>query len=437
MALRRGPPHLITVALLGAAGTAEAQHYFGGIGKNTWAANEPSECIGWFLRYLSGAQREANECPGDVCACATQGRVHVMNATGQADTYRPFAPYSNETWDLFGVHATNCSFHTLGGGCSLAEVERGFRAELDGFRRFVPLMDINLGLWASSLGQLISAFDRDGVPFFPMRWESNGTTFFSALANPCGTVLIEFISSELGGSNATRFRPFPYARMDFEVVHNVPPTPSRSNPLGLAPLKISRATHKLDEVASFYGSIFGATVLLRQRLKDGGEKLVIKMPDTSTGPSTVHLQFWKPAPGDDLGVAASTARGAGTTNCDGWTVATWEAYLNECLATGIQSPTCGFPKALDFHFSYDCLDPACVLDPIADALTARRAPFRWAYIGGERPWWTLYLADPTGYGIELHYVRWSNPPAVEDMAPLCFHAFSNGTCPGAEPGQCT
>ena len=432
-AVRGGAPPLMILALVGVAGTAEAQHYFGGIGKNTWAVDKPSECILWFLRYLSGVQREANECPGDTCACATQGRVHIKNATGRADSYRPFAPYSNETWDLFGVHTANCSFHSMGGSCSLADIESSFRTQLDGLKQFVPLMDINLGLWTSNLGHLVEAFDRNGVPFLPMRWESNGSVFFSALTNPCGTVLIEFISSELDGSNASRFQPSPHARMDFELVHNVPAPPSHSNPLGLSPLKISRATHKLDEVASFYDGIFGATVLLRQRLKDGGEKLVIKMPDTSTGPSTIHLQFWKPAPtpGDNLRVAVST------TTCGGWTVASWETYLNACLTTEIRSPTCGFPKVLDFHFSYDCLDPSCVLDTVADALTARHAPFRWAYIGGERPWWALYLADPTGYGIELHYIRWRNPPAVEAVAPLCFHAFSNGTCPGSEPGQCT
>ena len=100
--------------------------------------------------------------------------------------------------------------------------------------------------------------------------------------------------------------------------------------------------------------------------------------------------------------------------------------------------TCGFPKVLDFHFSFDCVDEACVLDDVATRLDALGAKYRWlaAPGAGGQTWWLIYITDPSGYGVETHYVRWRQPPDASKMAPGCFGTFANGTCPGVLPGQC-
>jgi hypothetical protein len=105
----------------------------------------------------------------------------------------------------------------------------------------------------------------------------------------------------------------------------------------------------------------------------------------------------------------------------------------------VASPTCGFPKSFDFHFSFDCVDDDCVVDDLVARLEALGAKYRWVAAAGQggQPWWVLYATDPTGYGVEAHYVHWKQPPDPALLAPGCFGAFSNGTCAGALPGQCT
>jgi len=117
----------------------------------------------------------------------------------------------------------------------------------------------------------------------------------------------------------------------------------------------------------------------------------------------------------------------------------WEDYLRQVVREEVVSSTCGFPKALDFHFSFDCVDKACVIDDVAARLDELGQPYRWISSPqqGGQLWWMLYTADPTGYGIETHYVRWRDPPDPAAIAPGCFGTFPNGTCPGAVPGQCT
>jgi len=421
---------LATLLLLSVA-VVSGQRYFAGIGKQTWGANRPGECLDWFQRYLSGVQREANECAGDVCPCSQQGRVHIVNATGTQGRYRPLAPFNNGSWDLFGLHTVNCSYHSFG-TCSLGTVEQDFQAQFGAFNKYVPLMDHNLGLWIHSLGPLLAAFDRDGVDYLPLQWRSNRTTYYSAMVNPCGMVLIEFISTSIGSLDPSKFTVFNQSRVDFDLPVNIPAPPSVGNQLQLTPLKISRATYKIDEVEAWYTRVMNATVLKRVKFDEGGEKLVLKLPDVSTGRSTVQLQFWSPNPSDDVSLTSTSA-------CGGWTVRSWEAYMNTVARDEIRSPTCGFPKVLDFHFSYDCVDEHCVVDDVVDQLTALGAKYRWAASpsAGGKTWWLVYAPDPTGYGVETHFVRWRNPPVHAKMAPGCFGIYKNGTCPGSQPDQCT
>lgn len=156
--------------------------------------------------------------------------------------------------------------------------------------------------------------------------------------------------------------------MDFDLPVTPPAPPSTGNPLGLTALKISRATGKLDQVEVFYREVLNAKVLRWIKLAQGGEKLAL--PDTTTGKSTVQLQFWSRASAE-TGVEKRRKSGV----CDGWTAKSWEEYLYTVAQEAIQSPTRGFPKMLDFHFSHDCVDSDCVLDPIKDRLEAAGHPY--------------------------------------------------------------
>ena len=239
-------------------------------------------------------------------------------------------------------------------------------------------------------------------------------------------ILIEFISTDIGSRKQALFTSMD-SRMDFDLPHNVPAVPSSSNPLQLTPLKISRATYKIDEVAHFYTTVFNATIILRQEFDAGNEKLVLKLPDVSTGNSSVHLQFWTPVPGTDV---AATALQNHSASCTAWTVESWESYLIRCAENDMVSKTCGFPKSLDFHLSFDCVDSDCVLDDVAARLDAMGVKYRWANSprGGGELWWLLYITEPTGYGVETHYVRWVDPPDPSAIPPGCFGTYANGTC---------
>jgi hypothetical protein len=358
-----------------------------------------------------------------------------MNVTGAGDAYTPLRPFTNASTDWFGVHAVNCSYHTMG-ECSLAEIERDFQAQFAsawGGQGIPPLMEHNLGLSVSSLDVLLARFEADGVPFAPLRWtdEVTGTAYFSALASPCGTVLVEFISRNIGSRAPASFAAARYPRFDFDLPHNAALEPSAANPLGLAPLKISRATQKpLDDIEAFYHGILNASTLRRESFADGAERLTLKMPDVRSGASSVHLQFWRPAPAADVARTPAAA-------CAGWTVGGWESYLNGVLETGVRSPLCGFPKVFDFHFSFDCVDEECVIDDVVkrlEALGSAKPKYRWS--ASPQPpigiWWNLYIADPTGYGVETHFIHWRNPPDPASASPGCFGIFDNGTCPGAD-----
>eukprot|EP00040_Diaphanoeca_grandis_P015716 m.80544 g.80544 ORF g.80544 m.80544 type:complete len:447 (+) comp25319_c1_seq3:252-1592(+) len=431
------------VLLVGQCDTVRAQQEFGGIGKNTWTVNEPAVCFAWFMKYLKGAIPTFNNCPNNQCACGETGRVELLNVTG-----KPVVIGNTTIPDMFGIHTVNCSHHPYG-TCPQYMIEEAFQTAFGDFSRYHPLMDYNLGFWTSALDVLVKRFEADGVASYPMRWStSDGGTRFSVLVNPCGTVLLEFISDSVGTLDPAWFEEV-VPRMDFDGIWNKPP-PGVGGPYGLVPIKVSRATTNIAQVYIFYTGLFGTppTVLSNVTFADGTKFLAIKLPDTSQGITSVHLQFWQSRPtptdavppgggGDDVG-----GGGGDPDACTSWSVASWENFIVTTNAEAIASSTCGFPKWLDFHYSYDCLDANCNLDDFVARLDRMGAKYRWvaADIKPGVLWWVLYFYDPSGYGVELHFSV-TRPPSVHPnvslIAPSCFGSFTNGTCPGSLPNQCT
>jgi hypothetical protein len=400
------------------ASPASENAKFGGISKNTWASYEPRECAQWFIKYIPGVEYEGNECADNVCPCAIEGRLHMKNATGREDT--------------FGVHAVNCTYHPAG-GCSILDIEEGWQAKFGNFSQYHPLMDHNLGLWANNLSMTLDKFDEDGVKYYPMVWTYEHKVYYSAIANPCGYALIEFISDEIGGRSPSDFNADGHSRMQF-IDWNGPHGPTEENPLGLYPLKMSRPTTKLDEVAAFYDDVFHTVVLHNETFDDGSRLVTLKFPPTSFGSTMPHLQLWhrpeEPAKSD---------------SCSEWTVAKWEAYQLATHDAEMQGPSCGMDRWLDNHFAFDCSDDQYdVKDYVAgfeqQGIKYRVDPMTSCAGCAENPLWYIYSYDPSGYGVELHFATWTDHPEglVEANPPSCIHgAFANGTCAGQEAGQCT
>jgi len=326
----------------------------------------------------------------------------------------------------------NCKYHPHG-ECAPADIEAAWQAKFGNFSKYNPLMDFNLGLWAHSLGEVLDGFDKDGIRFFPMRWVyqdgDNKKEYYSAIVNPCGYTLIEFVSDDIKQRPVTDFHVVD-SRMEF-LDWNGPFSPTESNPLGLYPIKISRPTTKVAEVAAFYVEVFGATVQSNRSFSDGAHCVTLKFPTTSSGPNRVPVQLW-----------SRPEEPAQTTGCNEWTVAKWEQYLINTHQAEMRGMSCGMDRWLDNHFAINCDDPIkCDVADYVAGFDKYGIKYRVDPFGDKsNPLWFIYSYDPSGQGVELHFSHWTNPPSGlwEANPPSCIHgSFDNGTCAGEEPGQCT
>ena len=264
------------------------------------------------------------------CTCSLQGRAHIINGsvsklddwdavaevwgknytegaktkadadyTSAVSTMSPEEAAAYSLTKIFGLHAVGCPFHRSG-PCKLTDIEDGVRRAWDIDANFssgyVPLMDNNIMLWVASLGPLLDAFQRDGVPFYPLVWNAsyfshadNDTTvaeeMFSVVASPGGKVLVEVASGNSGGRGRELFNTVPHSRAVFdsdpsssESISNAPLAGSpESEARPLSPLRISRAVGRnaslFQDMLEFYSTpalgFGGSQVLLDETLENG------------------------------------------------------------------------------------------------------------------------------------------------------------------------
>lgn len=483
--------------------------YETGVGPNM--TDEEAALVAAGLRLPTG---ELHQCP-----CAVQGRAHIVNGTtkdiydwaavadawgaeytaaarARADAqYAQAAPvlspaeaaaYSSGT--IFGIHSVGCPFHRSG-PCALRDVEAGARRawaiETNFSRGATPHTDNNLMLWVESLGPVLDAFRRDGVPFYPMTWRASdgaggrGGEMFSALASPGGKLLVEIASADAGGRGREQFHAAPLARAVLDgrdLARSVSNRPAEGTAdraaRPLAPLRVSRAVGaaRLDATLAFYGvpeptdaSValgFGHSRVLLDETSANGDRAVTLMLSPN---ATVHLQLWaraedEPAPGgppfpsdDDFAAAVASnqvnggqpAGAAAFCAAGEWTVERYVTYLLKTHET-VMTPAPADPDPLhppagasmdvflDDHLSWDCTSPVeCDMARAGAALYALGHRVQW--VGSADFGWAPYSYDPSGYGVELHWNAAADGFAPSGVAPPgCFDAFeSNGTCAGA------
>merc|ERR1712151_645619 len=77
------------------------------------------------------------------------------------------------SWRRFGLHGVFCAYHSSG-PCSLNNIEQGVsKAWAGNFSKgYQPLMDNNIMMQVQTLGPLLNMFQRDGISFYPMRWNA-------------------------------------------------------------------------------------------------------------------------------------------------------------------------------------------------------------------------------------------------------------------------
>ena len=114
----------------------------------------------------------------------------------------------------------------------------------------------------------------------------------------------------------------------------------------------------------------GVTILENTTFANGDHLLTLKLPDTKTNVTSVHIQFWnRQKNGSDKSDGHqpdSNSNSNTNTNanakpnldldldldfdCTAWTASKWQSYVVDTIGQDIVNNTCGFSKLLDFHY---------------------------------------------------------------------------------------
>jgi hypothetical protein len=151
------------------------------------------------------------------------------------------------------------------------------------FTSFNPFMDYNVGLWTYAMSDFIKKFDTDTILYTALKWTSDDDKdYYSLIVNPCGFAVIEFIASTVDESDESKFSKVDHMRMSFKNTNNMPSSDTGS----LTPLKISRATARMDDIKKWYNTDIGVKMVASHKGDDGSETAVFMYEH-----ATVQLHF--------------------------------------------------------------------------------------------------------------------------------------------------
>ncbi|MBC8409307.1 MAG: hypothetical protein H8E12_11400, partial [Rhodobacteraceae bacterium] len=120
----------------------------------------------------------------------------------------------------------------------------------------------------NDLDSIIETLDSGNQNYLPTKFESNGKTYYSVLVNACGWINVEFF-----GDSQSKFVDSELTVMEDRMVFEDYNTLMSGS--WITPLKVSRATNKIDEVETYYTEILGATVIKSKTYDDGYKRLVL------------------------------------------------------------------------------------------------------------------------------------------------------------------
>lgn len=208
------------------------------------------------------------------------------------------------------------------------DIEAKIQKEWGNFSTYHPFMDYNVGFWANHLYHYIENFQKDSVPFTALKWKSDDDKeYYSIIANPCGYVVIEFIGDYVPANSTSIFKESDQLRFSFNSRNYKPRTETGHY---LTPLKISRATNRLDDIKKYYDKDIGCSQLLNKTHDDGSELAIFMFDTPHRGVQLHFIQGAKPA----------IERNSGDNET--FTPKDWEDYMHSVHKDVIKSPICGF-----------------------------------------------------------------------------------------------
>jgi len=375
------------VSLLILCGTVHGQSMGNGISKYTRGQSDPRSCLSFFESFMSANEMDDDCVPRGHCECGTQGRGSLGGERR-----------------MFGIHAINCSYHPYGQH-SLADVEAMQTEEIDDFKNgYTEHLDSHLGVYVADLHATMEQLERNKVPHYGLTWQHadrrSNTSFYSVMVAPegCGGFYIEFLSERASGVEMSKFHKTNEVRFDFG---------NYSRPTSdFHPIKVSRATTKMEEMIDFYTKVIRGQVIKRETV-DGVDIAWLKL---DSAPNMMIHFVNRPS--------SSSAK---------FTVKDLEDYVNSVHDEYIKNANCGFDQFADHHWAYDEMSRLETLSSVAKKCDAGGYKYRWFYID-EIQTTQMYVVDPSGWTFQLDAMPGNDVP--RRIATYSAACKSNDGCSG-------
>jgi hypothetical protein len=158
----------------------------------------------------------------------------------------------------------------------------------------------------------------------------------------------------------------------------------------LTPLKISRATARMDDIKKWYNTDIGAKQVANHVGDDGSETAIFMFKH-----ATVQLHFVQGRKADHALIESKKDVD------DAFTPKKWEDYMHSVHKAIWKDGFCGFDQWFDNHYAYDGMPqenhPVDLDKMVANAKK----------LGSPYHWWALptpgryqvYIVDPTGFSV--------------------------------------
>lgn len=180
----------------------------------------------------------------------------------------------------FGLHTVNCTDHPYGKH-SLMDIEQKIHKEWGDFKELHPFMDYNVGLWTTELSEYVIDYVTLGIPFVGLRWiGDDDNQYFSVIVNPCGYVVLELMSDRVSNDILQHFKTTEKMRFSFKERNNRPANLPANQ---LAAIKVSRATHRMEDVKKFYTKEIGVSMIYNKIYLDGSEHAIFMFDVPANG----------------------------------------------------------------------------------------------------------------------------------------------------------